>query len=155
MSLEKYQQIQVDSGNRYFVRSTLVGLDIVSPAQFRGGVTVNRVNYFARAVFTLTPKYRGILELHAYRENFGDPTVSARAKLRAEIAEAAGIYSRDHTMHMIRSYSDALIGQAVSIYSEAKKLEDQASDLRSEAAEYQRQSHDVLLAARDIGETAA
>ena len=155
MSLHKYQQIRVSSGNRYFVRSTIVGLDIVSAALSDGGVSVNRVSYFARAVYTLTPKYRGRLELYAYRENLGEPTDSARVKLRAEIAEAAGIYAREHTIHMIGSYSDALMAQATSIYSDAIKLERLASAQRAEAAEYQRQSHDVLLAIRDSGNAAA
>ena len=132
--LDNYTEITVQSGNRYHVRATIAGLDVVSESlKTNGGVTVNRVQYFARAMFTLTPKYRGILELHAYRANFDNPTDSARVKLRAEICEAAGIYAREHTAGMVDSYTGAIEGIAYRAHREAAELETQASKKRDYA----------------------
>jgi hypothetical protein len=134
MALDNYTAITVKSGNTYHVRATIAGLDVVSASlKTGGGVTVNRVQYFARAVYTLTPKYRGILDLYAYRDGFDDPTDSARKKLRAEICDAAGIYAREHTAAMVDSYTDAIERIAHKAHCEAAELEKEAGKKRDYA----------------------
>ena len=143
--LDNYTEITVQSGNRYHVRATIAGLDVVSESlKTNGGVTANRVRYFARGVYTLTPKYRGIQELYAYRDDFDDPTDSARGKLRSEICQAAGIYARAHTSAMVESYAAAITGIASAADRDAAKLESEAKDKRDYAGNLRREACDIL-----------
>ena len=144
-----YTRIKVASGNAYYCRATIAGIDVVSPALSAGGVLINRVRYFARGVYTLAPKYRGIQDVYAYRKNCDGPTDNARRKLRAEIAEAAGVYAQDAET-MREHYREALIGIARSKDREADNLHSEAYDLQGEADDIRDQVAALLFGTGEL-----
>ena len=157
----KQQKITVASGNSYYVAANSVGLDVCSE-EFDGSreyadrdktVTVNRVEYFARGTFTLSPAKRwDPLALHAYRPgSFASPTAAARPKIEAEIIEAAAIFARTRPGLMVGGFAADLDSQAAAKIREAEKLELAAGVLRFDARELSDRADTACRAMLDGG----
>ena len=139
-------RITVDSGNAYFCRATMAGIDACSEQFVAFGaadndrrdcdrfVVINRVSYFARGLFTINCEAGrqwnwDPLGLSIYRNgNYSDPTSAARCKIEREICEAVGYFAKRYPRAMAEGAADDFEAQAQREHGEAKKLQAAAAD---------------------------